>query len=120
MEKNNNSLQIILEHDSPYKFNNLITRLFYETNYINKMIYAIGYNNNYNIEDLEIIEKYLSIFYGGIPNYIIKNLIKYTFLPNDKVYEIDISYNNGTKVNIPTDPMKEENNLIELGGQNIF
>lgn len=112
--ENNNSLQIILEHDSPYKLNHLITRLFYETNYINKMIYAIEYNPN-NITGLQKRKENLSIFYGGVPNHISKDLIKYTFLPNDKVSEINILYNNGTKINIPTDPVKEENNLIELG-----
>ena len=113
--KNNDSLKIKFEYDSVAIFNKLICRLFYETKYIDKMIYAIGFDEHY-YQDLKKKNYYQSRFYGGIPKDISYNLIKYPFLPNDKVTEISILYNNGTKVNIQTDSDKKENNLIGFGG----
>lgn len=113
--KNNDSLKIKFEYDSVAIFNKLICRLFYETKYIDKMIYAIGFDEHY-YQDLKKKNYYQSRFYGGLPKDISYNLIKYSFLPNDKVSEISILYNNGTKVNIQTDSDKKENNLIGFGG----
>ena len=54
---------------------NLITRLFYEIKYIDRMIYAIGYDENY-CEYLDFLRLFKFRFYGGAPNRIIKDLIK--------------------------------------------
>ena len=114
----NDSLKITIKQDSLGKYNALITKLFYETKYIDKMIYAIGYNGKYRI-NLGKTEFYSSLFFGGVPKYISKNLIKYSFFPNDTVSEINILYKNGTKINIQTDSEKKENNLIGFGGYYI-
>ena len=120
-EKNNsNSLKITFPNEILNKYNNLITRLFYEIKYIDKMIYAIGYDGNY-CKYLEYgLGNFIFRFYGGAPKRLIKNLIKYSFSPKDIVKEININYSNGTKLNIQIDQDKKENNLVEFNENNYF
>ena len=120
-EKNNsNSLKITFPNEILNKYNNLITRLFYEIKYIDKMIYAIGYDGNY-CKYLEYgLGNFIFRFYGGAPNRLTKNLIKYSFSPKDIVKEININYSNGTKLNIQIDQDKKENNLVEFNENNYF
>ena len=120
--ENNNSLKIIFKNEMINKYNNLITRLFYEIKYIDRMIYAIGYDGNYceNLMDLESMNRFRFRFYGGAPNRLIKNLIKYSFSPKDIVKEISINYLNGSKINIPINKRKKRNNLVEFNENNFF
>ena len=68
------------------KYTNVICKLLYQTQYINKKIYSIGNLNN-NIYK----------FFGGMPDNIIKvkQLNKYSFNKNDKVSEVIIGFSNG-------------------------
>ena len=124
--KNNNSLKIIFKNEIINKYNNLITRLFYEIKYIDRIIYAIGYDGNYckydsnYYEHMDYISLYKFRFYGGAPNRIIKNLIKFSFSPKDTVKEISMNYSNGTKINIQTKKEKKGNNLVEFNENNFF
>ena len=63
------------------------------------MIYTIGYDDNY-CEHLNFLNHFKFRFFGGSPNRIIKNLIKYSFSPKDIVKEKNINYLNGIKINI--------------------
>ena len=117
--KNNNSLKIIFENEVINKYNNLITRLFYETKYIDKMLYAIWYDGNY-CEHLDFLSQFKFRFYGGAPNRIIKNLIKSSFSPKDSIKEVNINYSNRTKINIQIDKEKKGNNLVEFDENNFF
>ena len=118
-KNNSNSLKITFPNEIVNKYNNLITRLFYEIKYIDKMIYAIGYDGNY-CEYLDYLGPFIFRFYGGAPKRLIKNLIKYSFSPKDIVKEININYSNGTKLNIQIDQDKKENNLVEFNENNYF
>ena len=67
--------------------NDLLCKIFYRTNYIDKMLYSFGIN--------ERNEFYK--FYGGIPENLTKNLNKITFNnETDKLSEINFELNNGT------------------------
>ena len=118
-KNNSNSLKITFPNEIVNKYNNLITRLFYEIKYIDKMIYAIGYDGNY-CKYLDYLGPFIFRFYGGAPKRLIKNLIKYSFSPKDIVKEININYSNGTKLNIQIDQDKKENNLVEFNENNYF
>ena len=119
--KNNDSLKIIFENEVINKCNNLIARLFYETKYIDKIIYAIGYDGPYcECEYLEFLNRYIFRFYGGAPNRLTKNLIKHSFSPKDLISEMNILYKNGTKIKIQIDQEKKENNIVEFTENNYF
>ena len=67
--------------------NDLLCKIFYRTNYIDKMLYSFGIN-----ERNELYK-----FYGGIPENLKKNLNKITFNnKTDKLSEINFELNNGT------------------------
>ena len=123
---NNNSLKIIFKNEIINKYNNLITRLFYEIKYIDRMIYAIGYDGYYckydgnYYEHMDFVTNFKFRFYGGAPNRITKNLIKNSFSPKDTVKEININYLNGRKINIQIDKEKKGSNLVEFNENNFF
>ena len=123
---NNNSLKIIFKNEIINKYNNLITRLFYEIKYIDRMIYAIGYDGYYckydgnYYEHMDFVTNFKFRFYGGAPNRITKNLIKNSFSTKDTVKEININYLNGTKINIQIDKEKKGSNLVEFNENNFF
>ena len=123
---NNNTLKIIFKNEIINKYNNLITRLFYEIKYIDRMIYAIGYDGYYckydgnYYEHMDFVTNFKFRFYGGAPNRITKNLIKNSFSPKDTVKEININYLNGTKINIQIDKEKKGSNLVEINENNFF
>lgn len=85
--KNNDSIEFIYYWKNENKYtNDVICKLLYKTQYINKNIYAIGNLNNK-----------LYKFYGGLPEDIIKEkqLNKYSFNKNDKVSEVIVGFSNG-------------------------
>ena len=87
----NNSIQIFSQWRENDIFNPLICEIFYKTKYIDKMIYSIGYYENYRPYK----------FFGGTPNKIIKNLQKFTFNNNtDIISKIEIKFDNGKNFTI--------------------
>lgn len=67
-------------------FSPIICKLFYETNYIDKMIYSIGKNENNEFYK----------FFGGTPQNLTKNLNVFNFSNKTKLSEIKIELNNAT------------------------
>lgn len=111
-ENNNNISKTINMHYEYIEFdskNNKICEMFYEYNYINKLIYAIGSEYKY---------------FGGVPTDRILNFEKFTF--NNKienVTEIKIELNNGTmlikNINYKYEISENEASLVSLP-QEIF
>jgi len=104
---NKDNLNLTFEGSEFDEYNNLLCKLFYKTNYIDKMIYSIGMN-----EKNELYK-----FYGGIPENLTKNLNKITFNnKTDKLSKISFELNNGTNytLNIKKDYLFKIDDTIDF------
>lgn len=93
------------------EFNDVLCKIFYNTSYIDKLIYSFGKND----------KNELNKFFGGISENLTNNLNKFTFNKEDgKLSEIKFELNNGTNlaININKDLIfeisKDRNTFIRL------
>ena len=72
-------------------FNDVLCEIFYNTSYIDKLIYSFGKNE----------KNELTKFYGGIPQKLTKNLNKFSFKrKTERLSEIKLELNNGINLDI--------------------
>ena len=84
VEKNNSDLLSIL-YENNYLYNAELCEILYKIKYINKKMYSFVYYENQ-------IYKY----FGGLPNNLTNNLIKYKFNnKNEYVTKIEVKFDNG-------------------------